>query len=470
MSEKVVVRIPPSPTGFFHIGRARTALFNYLFAKHHGGEIVFRLEDTDKERSKKEYEQDIIDSLSWLGITYDRGPFRQSERTEVYKEYIQKMLNNGTAYISHETEGENREVVRFKNPNKIVAFTDGIRGEISFDTTELGDFVIARNINEPLYHLTVVVDDHEMGVTHIIRGDDGISNTPRQILLQEAIGAKRPQYTHLPLILGSDRSKMSARHGATSLRDFKNAGYLPQSIVNYLALLGWNPGTEQEIFTMQELIEQFDLKKVQKGGAIFDPKKLDWVNKEHIKLLPAEEQRMLMVKSIESEPYMTGEPEYAVEGLVWKNDPKEATLKHLEKSLEIISNCSTSDVAQKLMEYAEGVGRGSVLWPVRFALTGAKASPDPLVLLEIIGKEKSMQRINKAIELLKADLNDQSKNGGFIGMLILILLALVALKYFFGWSIFAWMSSDKGRDAVAYLWTLLAGLKDLVVTLWNYIH
>ena len=401
MSEKVVVRIPPSPTGYFHIGRARTALFNYLFAKNRGGEIVFRLEDTDKERSKKEYEEDIIEALSWLGITYDEGPFRQSERTSVYRDYIQKMLDNGTAYVSDEPEGENREVIRFKNPNKTIGFTDEIRGEISFDTSDLKDFVIARNIDDPLYHLTVVVDDHEMGVTHIIRGDDGISNTPRQILLQEAIGAKRPVYAHVPLILGSDRSKMSARHGATSLRDFRAAGYLPQAMINYLALLGWNPGTEQEIFTMQELIEQFDLKKIQKGGAIFDEKKLQWINKEHIKRLPAEEQRKLLLKSIEHEPYMIGEPELDVEKIAWKKSTKEEAKKHLEEVFKILQNCATPSVAQEVMAYAESVGKGNVLWPIRYALTGAEASPDPLTLLEILGKEKSLKRLENAIIVLR---------------------------------------------------------------------
>lgn len=402
MAEKVVVRIPPSPTGYFHIGRARTALFNYLFAKHHGGEIVFRLEDTDKERSKREYEEDIISALEWLGITYDQGPFRQSERTEIYKKYIQIMLDNGTAYISNEPEGENKEVIRFKNPNKIVSFTDVIRGEISFDTSDLKDFVVARNINDPLYHLTVVVDDHEMGVTHIIRGDDGISNTPRQILLQEAIGAKRPVYAHVPLILGSDRAKMSARHGATSLRDFRANGYLSEALVNYLALLGWNPGTEQEIFTMAELIEQFDLNKIQKGGAIFDPKKLDWVNKEHINRLPPEKQKELLLEKIKDEPYMIGEPTLDPEKIAWKKSTKEEAVQHLEEAKKIIENNSdTSSVSANLMEYAEKAGKGNVLWPVRYALTGAEASPDPITILEILGKEKSLKRLENAIMVLR---------------------------------------------------------------------
>lgn len=412
MSEgKVVVRIPPSPTGYFHIGRARTALFNYLFAKKSGGEIVFRIEDTDKERSKSEYEEDIIESLKWLGITYDQGPFRQSERTAIYKNYIQKMLDNGTAYVSAETEGDptsprlrgawNKEVIRFKNPNKVVTFNDLIRGEISFDTTDLKDFVVARNIDDPLYHLTVVVDDHEMGVTHIIRGDDGISNTPRQILLQEAIGATRPQYAHVPLILAPDRSKMSARHGAVSLRDFREMGYLPEAMINYLALLGWNPGTEQEIFSMDELVEQFDLSKIQKGGAIFDQKKLDWVNKEHIKRLPPEKQKEILLKSIENEAYMIGEPELEADKISWKKETPENTLKHLEEAARIINGSNGEEMGKELMGYAEKVGKGHVLWPVRYALTGAEASPDPFTILEILGKEKSLKRLEKAIMVLK---------------------------------------------------------------------
>jgi glutamyl/glutaminyl-tRNA synthetase len=395
MSEKVVVRIPPSPTGYFHIGRARTALFNYLFAKKNGGEIVFRIEDTDKERSKREYEEDIVESLNWLGITWDSGPFRQSERNELYKKYIQKMLDEGTAYVSHEPEGENKEVIRFKNPNKTITFNDEVRGEISFETEELKDFVIARNIDDPLYHLTVVVDDHEMGVTHVIRGDDGISNTPRQILLQEAIGAKRPVYAHVPLILGSDRSKMSARHGATSLRDFRAKGYLPEAMVNYLALLGWNPGTDQEIFTMDELIAAFDLSKIQKGGAIFDEKKLDWVNKEHIKRLPPEVQEEMKLKEVGELPYIQARPEIDISKLSWKQDAKEDTRKHLEKVKTLVGDDDA------IMAYAQEVGKGSVLWPLRYALSGEEKSPDPFTLMQALGKDESIERIEKALELIQ---------------------------------------------------------------------
>lgn len=400
MSEKVIVRFPPSPTGNLHIGTARTLLFNYLFARKHGGEIVMRFEDTDKERSKKEFEDNIIDGLKWLGISYDGEVIRQSERTEIYKKHLQRMLDEGTAYVSDETEGDSKSVIRFKNPNKKITFTDAVRGDIEFDTTELKDFVIAKNSEEPLYHLAVVVDDHEMGVTHILRGEDHISNTPRQILIQEAIGAPRPIYAHIPLILGLDRSKLSKRHGATAVSEYRNKGYLPEAMINYLALLGWNPGTEKEIFTMEELIKEFDLGKIQKGGAIFDEKKLQWVNKEHIKLLSPEKQRTLLLESIKDEPYMVGELTLDPEQVAWKKSTKEEALMHLEKVREIVANQDMSRMPLDIMEYAEKLGKGNVLWPMRYALSGATASPDPLTLLEILGKEKSLKRLENAIMVL----------------------------------------------------------------------
>jgi len=286
-SDKVIVRIAPSPTGPIHIGNIRTALFNYIFAKQNRGKCLLRIEDTDKERSKKEYEDNIIENLKWLGLETDSKIWHQSERLDVYKKYLNKLINEDKAYISQETEGENREVVRFRNPNKKVTFDDLVRGEISFDTTELGDFIVAKNIDEPIYHLAVAVDDFESGVTHIIRGEDHISNTPRQILVQEAIGAPRPLYAHLPLILAKDRSKLSKRkHGeSVSLDYYREKGYLPEAILNYLALLGWNPGTEKEIFTLEELIKEFNIKKVNKAGARLDEKKLAWVNRKHKRLL-----------------------------------------------------------------------------------------------------------------------------------------------------------------------------------------
>jgi len=281
-SKQVVVRMAPSPTGNFHVGGARTALYNFLFAKKNNGKFILRIEDTDKERSKKEFEDDILESIEWLGFKYDEL-YKQSERGEVYKKYIEKMLVDGLVY---ESEEEGKKLIRFKNPNKKIKFNDIIRGEIEFDTTELLDFVIAKSVDEPLYHLAVVIDDFESGITHVIRGEDHISNTPRQILIQEAIGAPRPLYAHLPLILAPDRSKLSKRkHGeSVSLDFYREKGYSSAAVINYLALLGWNPGTEQEIFTLEELIEVFDLARVHKGGAVFDEKKLAWVNRKHFNL------------------------------------------------------------------------------------------------------------------------------------------------------------------------------------------
>lgn len=394
---KMITRFPPSPTGPLHIGNVRTALFNYLYAKKNGGKFVVRIEDTDKARSKKEYEIEMLDSLNWLGIQPEGELWHQSERTEIYKKYLHKLIDEGKAYISEETEGENKEVVRFKNPNKIVEFDDLIRGPIKFDTSELEDFIVARNVDDPVYHMAVVVDDAETGVTHIIRGEDHISNTPRHILIQEALGFPRPSYAHLPLILADDRSKLSKRkHGeSVSLKYYRDKGYLPEAIVNYLALLGWNPGTDQEIFTMGELIEQFDLSKIQKGGAIFDEKKLDWINKEHIKRLPLEDQKALLFEGIKNEAYMTGEPELDAEKIPWKKVSPEETLRLLEGAKKIIAE------GGDLMAYAEREGKGNVLWPVRYALTGRTASPDPFIILEILGKEKSLRWLEKAIMVLR---------------------------------------------------------------------
>src|SRR3989344_4979119 len=284
-SKKIVTRFPPSPTGLFHVGSARTALYNFLFARKNGGKFLLRIEDTDKERSGPEFEKNIFDSLSWLGLDFDAEVLKSSERTEIYREKMCELIKNGSAYVSEEKEGANREVVRFRNPGGKIKFQDLIRGEVEMNISELGDFIIARNINEPLYHLAVVVDDFESKITHIIRREDHISNTPRQILLLEALGGKRPIYAHLPLVLAPDKSKLSKRkHGeSVSLDFYRQCGYLPETMNNFLALLGWNPGDERELFSLKDLIKEFSLEKVQKSGAIFDIKKLDWMNGEYIR-------------------------------------------------------------------------------------------------------------------------------------------------------------------------------------------
>ncbi|MFZ2832068.1 MAG: glutamate--tRNA ligase family protein, partial [Minisyncoccia bacterium] len=285
---KVITRFAPSPTGVLHIGSVRTALYSWLYAKQHNGTFVLRIEDTDKERSTKEFENNIIDGLHWLGLTHDEF-YRQSDRFEIYKKHLTDLIAKGALYVSKEEPkepGERAEVIRFKNPNRVVTFRDEVRGDISFDTTELGDFVVAKDFDSPLYHFAVVVDDFEMGVTHVIRGDDGISNTPRQILIQEALGAPRPIYTHLPMILAPDKTKLSKRHGALAVTEYRTEGYLPEAILNFVALMGWNPGNDQEILSLEDMVKLFTLEKVQKGGAVWNSDKLKWLNKHYMKSLP----------------------------------------------------------------------------------------------------------------------------------------------------------------------------------------
>jgi len=440
----VITRFPPSPTGNLHIGNARTALFNYLFAHHEKGKMFFRFEDTDKARSKKEYEDDIYASLAWLGIEYANSEIpRQSERTEVYKKYFDSLLANGLAYEAEpSTEHPEKKVVRFKNPGSRIVFNDLIRGEVSFDTAELGDFVIARNVDEPLYHLAVVIDDYEMGVTHVIRGEDHISNTPRQILILEALGFPRPVYAHLPLILAKDRSKFSKRNGSATVREYIDQGYLPEAFLNYLALLGWHPGTDEEIFTKTELIERFNFDQVQKSGAIFDETKLKWVNREHIMrmspeafrsyaeqflspgtiaalkeknlfdaLIPVMRERIQTFGELaeldrEGEfAYFHIEPSYEVQKLCWKEESPEATKGRLMQAQTLLEGISealwaSETVKSALWPYAEQEGRGNVLWPLRYALSGREKSPDPFTIAGIIGRDETTTRIKRAVSKL----------------------------------------------------------------------
>jgi len=443
--KKVIVRFPPSPTGLFHIGNARTFLFNYLFAKQRDGQIVFRLEDTDKERSKEEYAKDIIENLKWLGIEPDFSTtVKQSERAGIYRKYLENLIKEDKAYVSKEEtqeEGKRAEVIRFRNPNKKISFHDLIRGDIEFDTTELKDFVIAKSIEEPVYHLAVVIDDFEMGVTHILRGDDGISNTPRQILIQEAIGAPRPIYAHLPMMLAPDKTKLSKRkHGEqVSVSYYRQKGYMPEAVINFLALVGWNPGTDQEIWSIDELIKVFDISKVQKKGAIFNIEKLDWLNREYILGLPDENKtntfnlefsktkwgsdtktkdeifmqklsklfldkihRWGEIKELADRgeyDYLFEEPDLDSEKIMWKKQNKEDAKKNLLKVLEIFES-ENPDYKSSLMNLAEKEGKGEILWPTRYALSGREKSPDPFTLIDILGVNESRVRIEKAIERL----------------------------------------------------------------------
>lgn len=448
---KVVTRFAPSPTGLFHAGSYRTAVFSYLYAKKYGGKFILRIEDTDKIRSTKEYEANIVESLKWLHLDYDEF-YRQSERGALYRQYLEKLLAEDKAYISKETpkeEGERAEVIRFRNPGKRVRFEDIIRGPIEFDTTELGDFVIAKSVDEPIFHFAVVLDDYLMGVTHVIRGEDHISNTPRQILIQEALGAPVPTYGHLPLVLASDRSKLSKRHGAKPMTFYRDQGFIPEALLNYMALIGWNPGTEQEIFSLPELIEAFDIEKVQKGGAMFSEEKLLWVNKEHLKRVPKKEftvsaQQYLETakKSVEHgwkiDPdtterlapvlldrintyadisklvddgevdYLFVAPKYDALSLKWKTEKDLvntlAHLAYLKKALVEVKDSKWTEegIKEAVWAYAEEHGRGNVLWPYRYALSGRDKSPNPFSLSYVFGKKETLARLETAWKICES--------------------------------------------------------------------
>ncbi|MGB9763016.1 MAG: glutamate--tRNA ligase [Minisyncoccia bacterium] len=484
------VRIAPSPTGWFHFGTARTALFNYLFARKNGGKFIVRIEDTDKTRSEKRFEEDILNGLKWLGLYWDEGPdkegdygpYRQSERLEIYTKYLKQLLDEGKAYYCFCTpeelkaqkedmiaqglipkysgkcrnltkeqieqnfrEGKNA-VIRLKMPNTKLKFTDLIRGEVEFDLDLIGDIVIAKSLKEPLYNFSVVVDDYLMNITHVIRGEDHVPNTPKQIVIQEALGFPRPIYAHLPMILGPDRSKFSKRHGATALVEYKKLGYLPEAIVNFLALLGWHPRNDKEIMPLEEIIQEFDLKRVQKSGAIFNVNKLNWFNHQYLKILPKEKIYQYFEEFLkENKPnwdYLNNNPnyfkkildleitrinhfsdifefsdyllkkeiDYPSELLIWKGENNLSIKKSLEDALNLIQSISENDLNQinlqskfnKLIDSDPSYqnNRGKILWPLRVALSGKQASPGPFELAELLGKQETIKRITRAIKKL----------------------------------------------------------------------
>ena len=437
--QKCRVRFAPSPTGPLHIGSARTALFNYLFAKKNQGEIFLRIDDTDKERSKAEYEKNIFDALNWLSFTFDEI-FKQSNHLDIYTKQIEALLATGQVYISpNETGGERKEVIRFKNPNKEVTFNDLIRGQVTFNTTELGDFIVAKSITEPLYHLASVIDDQHMGITHIIRGEDHISNTPRQILLNQAIGGVDLTYAHIPLILNADRSKLSKRTGSLAVTEYQERGYLPEAMINFLALLGWSPQagehkTNQEIFTLTELINLFSINHIGKSGAIFNQDKLDWINREQIKKLPESDLLVKIKNNLPKEIQLL--PQFSsqrlekiiptlIERISVLNDINNLLLsgeynffftrpivnkellmdtQFLSETKNIIKKIKETDftadnIKNSLWDFATVNSRQKVLWPLRVSLTGQKKSPDPFTVAAIIGKEETLTRIDQALAL-----------------------------------------------------------------------
>ncbi len=497
-NDKIRVRIAPSPTGYLHIGTARTALFNYLFAKNQSGKFILRIEDTDLERSDEKFTKEIIESLDWLGIDYDEGPdigggygpYRQSERLEIYKKYLKQLLDEDRAYYCFCTEEElekkreamlkkgeppiysgrcadlnerqikkffeegRKPIIRFRMPAKKIVFEDLIRGILEFDTKLIGDIAIAKNLETPLYNFAVIVDDYTMEISHVIRGEDHISNTPKQIALIEALGFPKPKYAHLPLILGPDRSKLSKRHGATSIREYREQGYLPEAMLNFMVFLGWNPKTDQEIFSKEELIKIFSLKNINPSGAIFNIEKLNWLNGHYIrkmdltdlteKCIPhleksdlinkIEERKWKIIKTGESIIFdqlkkivaleqdritkLTDLPEfshfffekelsYDKELLVWKKMKPEKVIENLKLLENLLKNIETKNFNKSFLEKKikklienKKLGVGETLWPFRVALTGLSASPPPFDVAEVLGKKKVLQRIKKAINLL----------------------------------------------------------------------
>jgi glutamyl-tRNA synthetase len=433
---KVVTRIAPSPTGQMHIGTVRTALFNYLWAKRNGGTFIVRIEDTDAARNRPEWTQMIWDDFEWCGLIPDKK-YIQSQHLPRHRELLEKLLAEGKAYISKEPAKNNPEevveVVRLHNAGTRVAFDDYIRGEITFDTAELGDFAIARSITEPLYHFAVVVDDADADVTHVIRGEDILSSTPRQILIQEALGLPRPVYVHLPLILSKNGKKLSKRDHAVALEDYRNKGFLPEGVLNYLALLGWNPGTDEEYFSLEQLIQRFSLDGLQKSGAIFDDVKLLSVNQHWMRKLSEEEFKAHLggntpldtelIKLLKERAHTFGEAAdliktdefsfaspailYDAELLLKDEKTDSATaVKHLMNTAEMLTPLSERDftadrIKETIFPYATEQGRGAVLWPLRVALSGREKSPDPFTIASIIGKEATLRRIETAIRMLK---------------------------------------------------------------------
>lgn len=484
---KIRVRIAPSPTGNLHIGTARSALFNYLYAKKRGGKFILRIEDTDLERSDVKFEKDIIDGLKWLGLSWDEGPakkddlgkygpYRQSKRTDTYKKYLEKLFEKKALYhcfcskeeleierVKAQKEGKpiiyngkcrnispreaekriklgEKSIIRYKTPDKTIEFNDIIRGHIHFETKLIGDIAIAKDLNTPLYNFAVVVDDITMKISHVIRGEDHISNTPKQILFFDALKKCHPIYAHLPLILGPDRSKLSKRHGATSIIEYKEAGFLPQAMVNFMALMGWNPKDEREYFTLADLTSEFNLENVNKCGAVFNIKKLESINSHYIKKMKDSDylkytldyikefdssikdseliQKALLLEKTRLNKFSELIPaidmytklslDYDKKLLSWKDMTNDELTDILKSLIDLLSKIPAKDynaqkLEQLLFEYIkkQGLSNGELLWPLRVALSGQEKSPSPFELLSVLGKEISLQRIQLALDLVK---------------------------------------------------------------------
>lgn len=476
---KVRVRFAPSPTGYLHVGGARTALFNWLFARHNRGAFILRIEDTDRERSADKYEKAIIEDLRYLGLDWDEGmevggrygPYRQSQRLDLYKEYACRLLKEKKAYycycIEEELEAKRKEAlrqgrtprydgkcrnlteeqkrkyekegrrptVRFKVPKKRVVVSDLVRGEVTFEADALGDFIILRSDGVAAFNFANIIDDMSMKITHVIRGEDHLSNTPRQILLYQALGAKLPKFAHISMILGPDRTRLSKRHGATSITEYRKKGYLPEALVNYLALLGWYPPDGEEIKSTKELIKEFSLDHVSKSSAIFDNQKLNWMNGRYIRkaslkrirnlaipylreagylkgrIIPAKKRWLLKVIEAtrthldyldqvpkETEVFFTKEIKISKKGkeTLKKESSKKVlfALKNRLKKIKEITDRNFKTLMKDLEKEIDFRGKNLYL-PIRVALTGQNKGPELYLILPILGKRECLKRLSK---------------------------------------------------------------------------
>ena len=493
---KIRTRFAPSPTGYLHVGGLRSALYNYLFAKKNNGDFILRLEDTDQKRYVEGALESLIKSLEWAGLDYDEGiyleggktvqkgnfgPYMQSERLEIYRKCAKQLISEGKAYycfcaperlekmradqatqkqapmydryclenlspeeINQKLKEKCPATIRLKVERGInIEFNDLVRGRVSFQSDLIDDQVLIKSDGFPTYHLASVVDDHLMEITHIIRGEEWLSSTPKHILLYKAFGWTPPSFAHLPLLLSTERKKLSKRDGDVSVEDYIKKGYLKGAIINFVALLGWTPGKgeTQEIFSLNELVGKFDLKNVNKAGAVFDIQKLNWINSQYIKklsidelyelslpffpspsiplprggedeinfwkkVLTVEQDRLVNLSGVgESHEFFFEDIDYDKELLRWKEMTDDNLKNNLEKSKNILENITDADWTREILEKklleAAGEKRGDFLWPLRVALTGEKKSPPPHEVAWVLGKKESLARINKAILILK---------------------------------------------------------------------
>jgi glutamyl-tRNA synthetase len=424
--ERVRVRFAPSPTGLLHIGGARTALFNYLFARHQGGDLILRIEDTDRARSREEFEKSQLEDLEWLGLSFDEGQYRQSERGRLYEEFAGRLSEKGLTYEAADEAG--RRALYFRPPISGGSFRDGLRGEIPFSKIE--DFVILKSDGTPSYNFAAVVDDLDMGITHIIRGEEHLSNTARQALLYRALDAREPEFIHLGLILGPDGKKLSKRHGAASIAEYRREGYLPEALVNYLALLGWtHPEGREEFDGLEELSKEWDPSRLGASPATFDLDRLLFFSARLIRRLPAEELRRRLepflteplprgrelpaVEAIREDMRLLSDAPRLLRGITGPVDPdsfagelpdsSEEVFAHVAQALkghEINSVEGARDFVGELRAWAgeRGIKTRDLLHPLRLALTGRNRGPEMAYLFAVVGAEESRERIERARE------------------------------------------------------------------------